>query len=136
MLVILVIVMFMESILDIKTRQVWMVPPVLLMTVGILWNVWQMHISVVDLLLVVVTILGLGIVSVASREALGMGDVWLIGSILGVQGILPGLESIVIAFVLSGIYGGIQFLWYRTGKKSFPMAPFLLAGILGGVWLT
>lgn len=136
MLVILVIVMFMESILDIETRQVWIVPPVLLMAVGILWNVWQKGISVTDLLLVVVTVLGLGIVSVASREALGMGDVWLIGSILGVQGILPGLESIVIAFVLSGIYGGIQFLRYRTGKKSFPMAPFLLAGIVGGVWLT
>lgn len=135
MIVILLIVMFIESILDIKTRQVWIVPPIILMVAGSLWNIWQRNVNIAELLVILATIVMLGIVSVASREALGMGDVWLVGSILGVQGVLPGLESIVIAFVFSGMYGGIQFFRYRSGKKSFPMAPFLLVGIIGSGWI-
>ena len=133
MTAILISVMLMESIIDIKTKQVWIVPPILLMFTGIAWNLIQEKINIPELLGMAVTMLVLILISIGSKEALGMGDVWVIGSMLGVLGILTGMESVLFAFVLSGIYGGIQLLCHKSGKKCFPMVPFLLAGTLGGV---
>lgn len=132
---ILIGIMLIESILDIKTKQVWIVPPILLMVTGVVWDLIQEKRGVGEIVGMTIIVLLLVLISKGSKEALGMGDVWLIGSILGVQGMLVGIESVVLAFLLSGIYGGIQLVRYKSGKRRFPMAPFLLVGTIGGVYM-
>ncbi|MDE6314524.1 MAG: prepilin peptidase [Lachnospiraceae bacterium] len=132
---VLIGMLLLESILDMKTKQVWIVPPILIMAAGVIRSISKGEMNLPELAGISVTILILVLVSKGSRESLGMGDVWLIGSMLGVLGILLGMESVLLAFLLSGLYGGIQFICHKSGKKRFPMAPFLLMGTIGGVYM-
>lgn len=76
------------------------------------------------------------VISRATGEALGMGDVWVIGSILAVMGVLDGIEILCFSFLLAAFYGSVLFWRKKKGKQeTFPFVPFLFLGTMGGMWI-
>lgn len=133
---ILYLTLFLESITDIRKKQIWIGFPMFASFMGVwcairnrTWFVWEF---VLELGIIVV----FGIISKVSKEALGMGDVWVIGSILLVLGAMDGIGVLFLAFLFSAIYGGVMWCFKKKGKDSaFPLVPFLLLAALGGVTL-
>lgn len=133
--IILLIVLVIESIRDIKSRQIWIPLPISLIAAEIFFQTVQREIQIKELIVILILVVVLAAISMISKEALGMGDVWMMGSILVVLGMINGLECIYISFVLAGIYGGVLWLKKRNRNVEIPFVPFLLAGSVGGLWL-
>lgn len=135
MKVLLAVVLAIESLRDIKSRQVWIVLPGVLMIVGIL-NQWMgKEIKIREFAASFMVVLATVIVSKITKEALGMGDVWVIGCIMSICGLVEGMESILLAFVFSAVYGGVLLVKGNGKNTQIPFVPFLFLGVLGGVWL-
>lgn len=129
------IVLGIESIRDMKSKQIWIPLPIGVIAAEIFCQGRKGEIQIKELILILMLVVILAVISRITKEALGMGDVWMIGSILVVLGVIDGLESIYISFVLAGIYGGLLWLKKRNRKTEIPFVPFLLAGSIGGMWL-
>ena len=135
MKVVLAIVLGVESIRDIKQRELWIVLPGILMVIGIIKQWCMKEITIKETAIMALVLVAAAVISKVTREALGMGDVWVMGSIMGVCGLLEGIESILLAFLLSAFYGGVLLVKGKGRNTQIPFVPFLLAGVLGGVWL-
>lgn len=133
--IILLIVLVIESIRDIKSRQIWIPLPISIIAAEIFFQAVQGEIQIKELIVIVMLVIVLSAISMITKEALGMGDVWMMGSVLVVLGIISGLECIYISFVLAGIYGGGCWLKKRNKNVEIPFVPFLLVGSVGGLWL-
>lgn len=134
--IILCIVLCLESFLDIKKKQVWICLPAFMVGVGILCAVLEKQMSIKELVICAGITTILGVISKVSNEAIGMGDVWVIGSILAVMGLMNGVGILFLSFLLAAVYGGILLAAKKTGKqKTFPFIPFLFLGTIGGVWM-
>ncbi len=134
--VILCIILCVESFLDIKKQQVWILLPVLAAGIGIWCSAQEKQISIKELFICICITMMLGGVSKISNEALGMGDVWIMGSILAVMGVMDGIGILFLSFLLAALYGGSLLMVKKAGrKKTFPFVPFLLLGTIGGVWI-
>lgn len=135
MKILLIIILGLESVRDIKRKEVWIVLPAILMVVGFLYQQYVNKISGKEAIYTVLVVITSGLISKFTGEALGKGDVWVIGSIMAVCGFWEGLESILFAFVLAAVYGGVLFIKKKSRNTEIPFLPFLLTGVLGGVWL-
>lgn len=134
--IVLCVILCVESFLDIRKKQVWLWLPVLAAGCGIFFAMQQKQISIKELFLCGGITVIFGIISKVSNEALGMGDVWVIGSILAVMGVMKGVGILFLSFFLAAVYGGILMIVKKTGKqKTFPFVPFLFLGTMGGVWM-
>lgn len=134
--IVLCITLFLESIIDIKKKQVWIGFPVLASAVGVFCAITEDTLSLQELVLELGITIILGIISKVSKEAIGMGDVWVIGSILLVTGVMEGMGVLFLAFLLAAVYGGVLWIGKRKGKdRMFPFVPFLFLGTVGGVWM-
>lgn len=134
--VILCMILFLESYVDIKKKQVWIWLPMLSAGVGILGIISEKKVSIKELILCLGITAIFWVISKISNEALGMGDVWVIGSILIVMGVMNGMGILFLSFLLAAVYGGILFVIKRRGKnRTFPFVPFLFLGTIGGVWM-
>jgi leader peptidase (prepilin peptidase)/N-methyltransferase len=134
--IVLCITLFLESIIDIKKKQVWIGFPVSASAVGVFCAITEDTLSLQELVLELGITIILGIISKVSKEAIGMGDVWVIGSILLVTGVMEGMGVLFLAFLLAAVYGGVLWIGKRKGKdRMFPFVPFLFLGTVGGVWM-
>ena len=134
--IILCITLFLESYIDIKKKQVWICLPMLAMGVGGLCIILEKKTSIKELIICMGITAIFWVISKVSREALGIGDVWVIGSILIVMGVMKGVGVLFLSFLLAAVYGGILLAIKKRGKHiTFPFVPFLFMGTMGGVWL-
>ena len=134
--VILCIILLLESYIDIKKKQVWICLPVLAAGVGILCIITEKKVSIKELIICLGITAIFWAISKVSNEALGIGDVWVIGSILIVMGAVNGVGVLFLSFLLAAVYGGILLVIKKWRKSiTFPFVPFLFLGTLGGVWL-
>lgn len=128
------VLLLAESVIDIKSKQVWLWMPLCIGSVGIGYRVLHGYTNTLELVVSLIVVLLFFIISKITKESLGRGDVWVIGSILLAIGLKKGMEIIFLGFLLAGIYGGILMIVKKcSGKKSIPFIPFLLVGFLGGV---
>lgn len=134
MKILLVIILGLESVRDIKRKEVWIILPGIMMVAGFLYQWYVNEISGKEALYMALVVLTAGVISKLTKEALGMGDVWVMGSIMAVCGFWEGIESILLAFFLSAVYGGVLFI-NKSKNTQIPFVPFLFTGVLGGVWL-
>lgn len=133
---ILCIILFWESYIDIKKKQVWIWLPLLAAVVGILCIIIEKRVSIKELIICLGITAVFWVISKVSKEALGMGDVWIIGSILIVMGVMNGVGILFLSFLLAAVYGGILLVVKKKGKHiTFPFVPFLFLGTMGGVWM-
>lgn len=135
MKILLIIILGLESVRDIKTKEVWIVLPGILMVAGFLYRWYEGKINGKETAYLALVVITAGLISKFTREALGMGDVWVIGSIMAVCGFWEGLESILFAFMLAAVYGGVLFIKKKSKDTQIPFLPFLFTGVLGGMWL-
>lgn len=134
--IILCITLFLESVIDIKKKQVWIGFPILASGVGVFCGISEDTLSLQELGLELGITIIFRIISKVSKEAIGMGDVWVIGSILLVTGVMEGMGVLFLAFLLAAVYGGVLWIGKKKGKdKMFPFVPFLFLGTVGGVWM-
>ncbi len=134
--IILCITLFLESVIDIKKKQVWIGFPILASGVGVFCGISEDTLSLQELGLELGITIIFWIISKVSKEAIGMGDVWVIGSILLVTGVMEGMGVLFLAFLLAAVYGGVLWIGKKKGKdKMFPFVPFLFLGTVGGVWM-
>lgn len=132
--IVLCIILFWESIIDIRKKQVWLVLPLLTSCVGILCTIVKDMLTLQEFLMELGITAVFWMISKISKEALGMGDVWVIGSILFVMGVMEGMAVLFLAFLMAAVYGGVMWLGKKNGKdKTFPFVPFLFLGVVGGV---
>lgn len=134
--IILGILLLAESVIDIRSKHVLVWMPLLAGIIGVGYSIigGNFRISEVGASLVVVFILFM--ISKLTKEALGMGDIWVIGSILITMGFVEGIKIIFLAFLLAGTYGGTLMLVKKCGgKKRIPFIPFLFLGFIGGEWI-
>lgn len=116
---------------DIRTREVSVKFCILCGTIGIGVQMWLGRMEMIQLAAgaaVGMILLGIGFLS---REAIGYGD-GIAVAVLGIWlGFAENLQTVLLAFVLSGVAGGILILTKRkSGKDSIPFIPFLLAAHL------
>ncbi len=134
--VILCIILFLESYIDIKKKRVWIWPIVSTASVGIFGKIIEKNVSIKELIISLGITAIFAVISKVSNEALGMGDVWIIGSILIVMGVMKGVGILFLSFLLAAVYGGILLVVKKKGKNiTFPFVPFLFLGTIGGVWM-
>lgn len=126
----------LESIVDLRKKRVWVLLPALVTGAGGMVAVFAEKREVAEIILCLGVTAVFFVISRATGEALGMGDVWIIGSILAVMGILDGIEILCVSFLLAAFYGSILFWRKKKGKKeTFPFVPFLFLGTMGGMWM-
>lgn len=131
--IILGILLLVESIIDIKSKKVWLWMPFLAGIVGLGYRILKGYTNIPEVGAILAVFLLLFLISKITKESLGMGDVWVIGSLLLAIGLVEGIKSIFIGFLLTGIYGGILMVIKKCGGKTrIPFIPFLLAGFIGG----
>lgn len=132
--IILGAILLAESVVDIKSRQVWLWMPLAAGSVGIGYRVFKGDVNISEAAASLAVFLLLFGISKITKESLGIGDVWVMGSILMAVGVAEGIKSIFLGFLLAGIYGGIFMIVKKCGgKKRIPFVPFLFAGFIGGV---
>ncbi len=98
---------------------------------GIVINLFQKSISVPDMLLGVAVGAALVVVSLLTRESIGLGD----GFLLMTAGVFLGGSSVLELLFISLLYAALVSLgmlafrrWKR--KREIPFVPFLLLGYL------
>lgn len=133
--IILCIALFLESLIDIRIRRVCIWLPILTAGAGVLCAIINDSLSLQELMLDFGITAIFFTISKVSKEALGIGDVWVIGSILIVMGVMDGIGILFLSFLLAAVYGGV--LWAKNKRKdgTFPFVPFLFLGTIGGVWI-
>ncbi|MCQ2427146.1 MAG: A24 family peptidase [Clostridia bacterium] len=71
------------------------------------------------------------VIYLMSKKGLGGGDVKLISLLALCFGLWGSFLVLFVTFALSSLFGGIMVISKRAGMKdSFPLAPFLLAGVV------
>ena len=124
--IVLGVFLLVESMIDIKSKKVWLWMPFLAGTVGLGYRILNGYTNIPEVggsLAVFILLIG---ISRITKESLGMGDVWVIASILMAIGLMEGIKSIFIGFLLAGIYGGILIVVKKCGGKTrIPFIPFL-----------
>lgn len=134
--VVLCMILLLESYIDIKRKQVWIWLPMLAASVEILCIIIEKNINIKEFIICMGITAIFWIISKVSNEALGMGDVWIIGSILIVMGVMDGMGILFLSFLLAAVYGAILLVVKKKGKHiTFPFVPFLFLGTIGGVWM-
>jgi len=70
-----------------------------------------------------------GLLALARRDSLGMGDVKLAALIGMMTGFPSVLQALTIGVILGGLAAGLLLLTrVRTGKQYMPYGPYLVAG--------
>ena len=74
------------------------------------------------------------IVSIVSKEALGMGDAFMILTLGSIIGIKENFEILLWSFIICGVVSIIEVLLRKRKLNSkIPFAPYLLAGSIAGL---
>ena len=122
-------VLAVNSIQDLRKREILLFPTAAAGTAGIFWQMMAAHRQVPILFCDMLPGLLLICLSRATRGKLGAGDgllVWTVGIWLGFFEILGIL---VWGFLLAG-GAAILILILKSGKREIPFIPFLLAAFL------
>lgn len=102
---------------------------------GIVWAILQKRIWQEYILLFVLGVF-LILVSVCTRGALGLGDVWIILALGFAMKPEKYLWTVLTAWVGAAVFSSILVILKKAGKKTeIPFIPFLLAGYTGGLFL-
>lgn len=102
---------------------------------GIVWAILQKRIWQEYILLFVMGMF-LILVSVCTRGALGLGDVWILLALGFVMKPEKYLWTVLTAWVGAAAFSGVLVILKKAGKKTeIPFIPFLLAGYTGGLFL-
>ena len=118
---------------DIRKRQIILWTVVLYTAAGIIAIIYKGD-DLKMLLIVLAAALPGIFFSVASKGALGLGDVLMLISL----GIMLDFWEFIIVFGIglftAAVYSGILFLIKKAGRKTeIPFVPFLLLGYAGGL---
>lgn len=133
---ILGVMLLAESVIDIKSKKVLLWMPFLTGSLGLLYQIYSRQVKLPEMGMVFAILFFMALISKITKEAIGMGDVWVIGSIFMVLGFPEGAECIFFAFVFAGLYSGILLSVKKRGrKKTFPFIPFLFLGFIGGTYI-
>lgn len=120
---------------DWKKREILLWSVCVYVVFGIGWTISKERIWQEYIVLLVMGVF-LFLVSVCTRGALGLGDVWTI-LILGlVMEQEKYLWTVLAAWVGAAVFSSILLILKKAGKKTeIPFIPFLLAGYIGGLFL-
>lgn len=131
----MIVFLSIQSWTDVRKREICLPVFGVFLLGGILWRISRGTFWTEGMLSMGTGIL-MAFLSAVSRGEIGFGDGLLIlamGAVLNVRE-LAGI--LCAAFLLCGIYAGIQLLVLKKQRDmEIPFAPFLLAGYLGGVFL-
>lgn len=121
--------------LDIKKKEISLMVTAVFAVTGVLWSFYCGR-SLTQVLFPLGTGLVFLLLSLITRGAVGMGDVWILLAL----GLMLGTEEFIwtlcLGMVLAGAWALILLVIFRKKRHTeFPFVPFLLAGYVGGLAL-
>lgn len=128
-----VVFLAMNSWLDIRRREISLLLTVVYAGCGIIYSILQGR-KIQDVLIPA----GIGILFLAagliSRGAIGAGDCWILLALGALLDTETYIRMLCIGFFLAAFWSGILLVIRRKSRKTeIPLAPFLLAGYIGGI---
>ncbi len=117
------------GIQDLRKKQVSMLLVWLLLGVGIMIHILSGERIAEALLSVLLLGSVLGAVALASKQAVGAGDAWVVAALGGYLGLLQTITVLFYGLVLCAAAGGILLVCKKgTRKMQIPFLPFLFLG--------
>ena len=128
-----VVLLAMNSWLDIRRREISLLLTVVYAGCGIIYSILQGR-KIQDVLIPA----GIGILFLAagliSRGAIGAGDCWILLALGALLDTETYIRMLCIGFFLAAFWSGILLVIRRKSRKTeIPLVPFLLAGYIGGI---
>lgn len=125
------------SIEDIKSKQVSLKICIIFSIIGIITGVFGLNKSIIFFLGSVIPSIIIAVVSIITRNGIGMGD----AIIIGVLGLYLGVSDIILilmmALLISGVYGCyLLIIKKKNGKDTLAFVPFILCSFIivqGGI---
>lgn len=127
---ILLIYLFLCSVTDIRKRTISLPLSLLWLVFGILLTFFYIHQEPLTLILNLSTGLLLILLSVASKEAIGLGDALILIVASFFLSTYGTLYILFFALVLASIPCLILLIRHHNRKASIPFAPFISAGYI------
>lgn len=120
------------TITDIRKRKIYVWPTVIGFGAAVLWLFIVSH-EFENMLWATIVVMLLGGIAYLTREAIGVGDVWMFGVVFLLVGGEKGIFIMLTSLFLACVVGSILYL--RKKINRIPMAPFILAVYLWQVFL-
>ncbi len=115
------------TVTDIRSRKIYVWPTVIGFGAAILWLFIVSH-EFENMTWATIIVCLLGGIAYLTKEAIGVGDVWMYGVIFLLVGGEKGIIIMLLSAFLASVVGSLLFL--RKRIKRIPMAPFILAAYL------
>lgn len=116
---------------DIKRKEISLAAVIVFAAVALGWTVYTGDISLDFFLPVGISSLFL-VVSILTKGALGMGDVWLIMALSIALELEEFLMMLLVGMVCSAVWAGILLaVLHKRRNAEIPFVPFLLIGYIG-----
>jgi len=123
-------ILLVLSVIDIKKRSITVVGPVILVVVGLIFNVIS-GLDYKDMLLPCMVGVFMIIVSKISRESIGFGDSLLILSLGVALDFETFIQTLLVGMMWVCLYSLMLIIVFKKGKKyRVPFIPFLAAGYI------
>jgi prepilin signal peptidase PulO-like enzyme (type II secretory pathway) len=135
---VVLIILFVGTIVDIKTKKVPNTLVVALYIFGIIMLAANYNLSTATSNLLAAFIFGAVflIVFFVTKGQIGMGDVKLISCIGLIFGLANTMTVVTISLLVSAAFGGSMILVKKYSKEQvIPFVPFLFIGVLSNMFL-
>lgn len=120
---------------DWKKREILLWSVCLYAIFGIGWAIWQERVWQDYILLFMIGAF-LFLISISTRGALGLGDVWIMFTIGLMMEQEKYLWTVLTAWMGAAVFSSILMIMKKAEKKTeIPFVPFMLAGYVGGLFL-
>lgn len=129
---ILILLLGMESIVDMKEKRILVIIPFTYMMGMFLWRWGAKDIQWLDVMAILFTLAVMYGISIITREAMGKGDVWLMGMVMASMKYEQAFLAVMVSFFLAAIFSMCYLTLSKRKSKHtcFPFAPFLCVGTL------